>query len=234
MLRSLFLLLLALSGLLVHGQMPDSIAPPTEPVQVRSFDDAKLEALKADPTLDYDRDLRRTPSPWELFKSWLWERLKDLLGNRAAGFVSENLLYVMVFLILAFAVFVLSKGGLRRVFHGAPRSLAEVTTSVEDIREMDLASLIAEAERSGDLRRAIRLHYLLVLRQLVDRNVLHWSPDHTDRDYMAQIKEPALRARFTQLALVFQWIWYGHAEVDETRYADLRKPFLEFEAAPVA
>lgn len=234
MLRRLFLVLWVCCACLGHAQHTDTVAPPKGTIALRAFDDERITELKADPALDYDKDLRQLPSLWERIKAWLWERLDEILGTRAAGFISQNLLYVMVIVILVFAVFILSKGGLRRVFHGAPRSLAEVATVNEDIREMDLNALITEAEKSGDLRRAIRLHYLLVLRKLVDQNVLHWSPDHTDRDYMAQIKDPALRARFTQLALVFQWVWYGHAEVDQARYTDLRRPFIEFETVPLA
>jgi hypothetical protein len=70
-----------------------------------------------------------------------------------------------------------------------------------------------------------------VLRKLVDQGVLHWSPEHTDREYMAQIKDPAMRSRFVHVALVFQWVWYGHADVDPDRYAELRRPFLDFEHA---
>ena len=232
--RRLVLLFLWCGALWATAQVNVSITPPRDVITLRPLNAEKIAEWKADPTLDYDRDLRQLPTPWERFKAWLWEKLDELLGLRAAGFITQNLLYVLVFLILVFAVVILSKGGLRRVFYGAPRSLVEVATATEDIREMDLGALILEAEKRGDLRRAIRLHYLLVLRNLVDQNVLQWRHDHTDRDYMAQIKDPALRSRFTQVALVFQWVWYGHAELDAASYADLRKPFVEFETVPVA
>ncbi|MBL7950921.1 MAG: DUF4129 domain-containing protein [Flavobacteriales bacterium] len=216
-----------------HAQQEGPV-PPNETVVLRDFDQAAIDQLKADPALDYDRDLRRLPTPWERFKEWLAEFLRNLLGKAAGTFIGENVLYLIIAALLIFAVVMLSRGGLRRVFHGAPRSAAEVVTVDEDIREMDLAALIAEAEGKGDLRRAIRLHYLLVLRKLVDQGVLRWSPDHTDRDYMAQIKDSALRARFTQVALVFQWVWYGHGEVYAEQYAELRRPFVEFETVAVA
>lgn len=216
------------------AQEADSVRVPEGPLELRAFDAAAIEALKADPALDYDRDVRRLPSPWERFKAWLAEFLESLFGNRTASYISRNLLYVLVVVVLAFAILMLGRGGLRRVFYGASRSAAEVTAVTEDIREMDLGTLIAEAEKNGDLRRAIRLHYLLVLRKLVDQGVLQWSPDHTDRDYMAQIVDPGLRSRFTRVALVFQWVWYGHAEVEAAQYAELRKPFVEFETVPVA
>lgn len=213
------------------AQATQQAAPPLEPTELRPFDAKELERLRADPAFQYDRDLRRTPTFWERFKDWIMHLLRELLGTRAGSFVAEHLLYIMAVAILLAAVIILRRNGLRAVFHGAPRSTGEVTVVDEDIRSMDIRTLIAEAESAGDLRRAIRLHYLLVLRALVDQGVLTWSPDRTDRDYMAQIKDPGLRARFAQAALVFQWVWYGHAEVDRARYETIRRPFLQFERA---
>lgn len=206
---------------------------PDEAIALRSFDAERIAAYKADPDLDYDRDLRREPSWWDRFKEWLARWLQGILGSRAAGFVMNNLLIILSAVVLIVVVSVLSRHGLRSVFHGAARSTGQVTADPEDIREMNLHALIREAEAKGDLRRAIRLHYLLVLRALVDQGVLIWSPELTDRDYMVQIKDPGLRSRFAHAALIFQWVWYGHAEVDRERYEAIRRPFLEFEQAAV-
>ncbi|MBK9175785.1 MAG: DUF4129 domain-containing protein [Flavobacteriales bacterium] len=211
----------------------DSVAtPPTETIEPRAFDAERIAAYQADPDLDYDRDLRREPSLWDRFKEWFWWWLEKMLGNRVTAFVMDNLFYIITAVMIVVVIIILSRHGLRGVFHGAPRSAAQVSISEEDIREMDLPMAIREAEQAGDLRRAIRLHYLLVLRQLVDQGVLRWSPERTDRDYMAQIADPALRARFAHVALIFQWVWYGHAEVDRERYDSIRRPFIQFEQAP--
>ena len=213
----------------VFGASGGDTAPPDHAVELRSWNEDALRELRNDPALYYDRDLRRMPSPWERFKEWLRAWLDRWLGSRVGNAVIENLLYIIAAIVLLFALILLSRGGLRRVFHGAPRSLAEVITVEEDIRELDLAAMIAEAEAGGDLRRAIRLHYLSVLRKLVERGVLHWSPDRTDRDYIAQISDPAQRAHFSKAALLFQWVWYGHASVSPSNYAELRRTFTEFE-----
>jgi hypothetical protein len=215
-----------------HAQA-DSLAPAADEITLRSFDAERIAAYRTDPYLDYDRDLRREPSLWDRFKEWFWWWLEKMLGNRAAGFIVDNIAYIITVVMLVVVIVILSRHGLRRAFHGAPRSTGQVFAAEQDIRKLDLAALIAEAEKAGDLRRAVRLHYLLVLRRLVDDGVLHWSPERTDRDYMAQIKDPALRSRFAHAALVFQWVWYGHAEVDRERYESIRRPFIEFETAPV-
>ncbi len=228
----LIALCVALALPLCGAAQADSLAPAADEVELRAFDAERIAAYKADPGLEYDRDLRREPSLWERFKEWFWWWLEKLLGNRAAGFIIDNLIYILIVVVLVASILILSRQGLRSAFHGAPRSAGQVIAESEDIRALDLAALIREAEAAGDLRRAIRLHYLLVLRRLVDDGVLRWSPERTDRDYMAQIKDPALRARFAQAALVFQWVWYGHAEVDRERYESIRRPFIEFESAP--
>lgn len=227
-----FLALCALLLLpLVLPAQADSLAPAPEEAVLRAFDPQRIAAYQADPDLQYDRDMRRQPSLWERFKEWLWWWIEKVFGNRVAGFVIDNLVYILTVLVLVAAIWILSRHGLRKAFHGAPRSAGQVTVAEEDIRGLDLEAMIREAEASGDLRRAIRLHYLLVLRRLVDRGVLRWSPERTDRDYLAQITDPALRARFAHAALVFQWVWYGHAEVDRERYPSIRRPFVEFESA---
>lgn len=228
----LFLLLMG-AALMPALYAQESVQAPTEPVELRTFDAERIAALKSDPGFQYDQDLRRVPTLWERFKEWLARWFEGLFGSRVGGFVIRNLLYILVVAALIVAIVVLRRGSLRKVFHGAPRSLGEVTSVDEDIRGLDLQAMIQEAEKRGDLRRAIRLHYLLVLRKLVDQGVLRWSPEHTDREYMAQIKDPGMRSRFVHVALVFQWVWYGHAEVEPDRYAELRRPFLAFEQAPV-
>ena len=208
-------------------------APPTEQIELRRLDEKKIAELKNDPDLQYDQELQREPSWWERFKEWLARFFDQWAGPAVGSFVGSNLFIIICVLVVLLAIIILSRGGLRRVFYGTPRGLGEVTALEEDIRGIDLEAMIREAEEANDLRRAIRLHYLLVLRKLVDQDVLKWSPEYTDQDYMRQVRDPALRSRFAHVALVFQWVWYGHAEVDAERYASIKRPFVEFETAPV-
>lgn len=202
---------------------------PSDTLTARAFDAARIGAYKADPAYVYEREAVREPSWWERMKDLLSRWFEGLFGNEVGSYVMDNLLYIIAGAALVFAIYMLSKGGLRGFLHGTPRSQGEVAPAEEeDIREMDLPALIAEAEARGDHRRAIRLHYLLVLRKLVDQGILDWSPDRTDRDYLAQIADPRMRERFATVARVFQWTWYGGARIGAERYAELRGPFIQF------
>ncbi|MFN3875203.1 MAG: DUF4129 domain-containing protein [Flavobacteriales bacterium] len=226
--RLLITLILAL-GLAALRAQPAGGAPAERP-EARRFDEQRLAELRA--AYDYDRDLRRAPSWWELLKDWILRRLERMLGSSAGSFVVKNLAYIIAVIAVAAAIVIIRRNGLSAAFHGAPRSAAQVIAEEEDIRALDLPALIREAEAAGNLRQAIRLRYLQVLRRLVEQGLLEWRPDRTDRDYLRQLRDPALRERFAHAALVFQWVWYGHAEVDGERYHGLIQPFIQFEQAP--
>lgn len=202
---------------------------PNDSVEFRSFDAERIAAYRNDPQLQYDRELHRDPSPWERFKEWLARWLQGMLGETVSTILSRNVVLILCIVLLIFALVVLGRGGIRRVLQGGPAEQVTVLAGTEDIRELDLPGMIDEAERSGDLRRAIRLHYLLVLRKLVDRGMLRWSPDLTDRDYVDQIGDAVLKKRFSRIASVFQWVWYGDSPLTPERYELLRLPFIEFE-----
>jgi len=202
---------------------------PRDSVEFRSFEAERIAAYRNELELQYDRELHRDPSPWEHFKEWLARWLQGMLGETMSALLSRNVVLLLCIVLLIFALVVLGRGGIRRVLQGGPAEQVTVLAGTEDIRELDLPGMIDEAERSGDLRRAIRLHYLLVLRKLVDRGILRWSPDLTDRDYVDQIGDADLKKRFSRIASVFQWVWYGDSPLTSERYELLRLPFIEFE-----
>ena len=72
---------------------------------------------------------------------------------------------------------------------------------------------------------ALRYQWLKVLRKLVDEGRITWQPRSTDADYLAQLKEPALRATFSELSFIFKWVWYGDAPMDVERYQRLKPAF---------
>lgn len=232
LIRATLVLLCCLSAAL--ASRADGLTVPRDSVTLRSFDAEQIALYRSMPDLQYERDLHRAPTPWERFKEWLARWLQAMLGESVSTLLSRNVLVVLCIVLLIMALVVLGRGGIRRVLVGEPAKGATVLAGTEDIRALDLESMIREAENSGDLRRAIRLHYLLVLRKLVDRGVLMWSPDLTDRDYVDQITDAVLKKRFSRIASVFQWVWYGDSPLTPDRYEVLRLPFIEFEQGATA
>ena len=157
MLRCFLIIALIFAAVLSSAQSADSTSGPYGRVELRPFDTDAIEALRADPAYDYDKDLRRLPTPWERFKEWLAGVGGELFRDPAsANFFTHNVFYILAVVVLVFAAFMLSKGGLRRVFHGAPRSVARGGDRCARTSAKWTSACLDRRgrERSGDLRRA--------------------------------------------------------------------------------
>ena len=84
----------------------------------------------------------------------------------------------------------------------------------------DQASALA---RDGDYRTAVRFLYLAALLRLDERDLLRYDRALTNREYLEQARNnPALQARLAPVVDTFDRVWYGHAPLDASAFADYR------------
>ncbi|MBK6832631.1 MAG: hypothetical protein IPG92_18705 [Flavobacteriales bacterium] len=88
----LFLCLLLCGGSTTCAQ--DTL-PPTNTVEIRPFDTQRITSYRADPSLQYDRDLHQQLSWWEQLKAWLKELFSHWFNEGVGAFFSTNLVYVL-------------------------------------------------------------------------------------------------------------------------------------------
>ena len=93
---------------------------------------------------------------------------------------------------------------------------------------MDFDRLIAEATAARAYRRAVRLLYLKTLKTLAADNLIDWQRDKTNHEYIAELRQPALRSSFAELTFLFEYIWYGDFPVDEGVFDRARSRFTQF------
>lgn len=201
------------------------VADDTILIDQRRFDEAGIAAYKTDPELDYDRQLTQDESWWDRFLRWLGRWLEKLFGNRAGRAISHNLDTILLVAGIIIVVWAFRRKLLGSVFGKAAKKAGQVTVIEENIEELDLDALLRDAEKAANWRLALRYQWLKVLRRLVDERRIKWQPRYTDADYLAQLKDPALRAGFSELSFLFKWVWYGDAPMDATRYQRLRPAF---------
>lgn len=206
---------------LVHRDPP---AP-----QPRAFDADALATLKAAPENQWLVDVAPEPTWWERFLAWLQRRLSDTMGTGPATWFMRNLWVILIIVAVVIAAFTLRKRLFTGAFGAAPARLATVTALHEEVQADDLDARILEAEREGAWRRALRLHYLRALRRLSDGGHITLKPDATDRDYLYQVQDRAVRSTLDKLAFTFQWVWYGEADMDRGRYELLIGEFRRFD-----
>ncbi|HEX2617498.1 MAG TPA: DUF4129 domain-containing protein [Flavobacteriales bacterium] len=210
------------------------VSDDTLAVRAVAFDTAAIAALAQDPDLDYDRTNEVNTLWWSRFLRWLGHHLEKLFGTTGGRAVFQNLHWIILIGVVFFLLYYFRKHVFAGVFGAAPHKARQVREVEEHIERLDLDKLLRQAEKAREWRLALRYHYLKVLRRLVDEGRITWEPRYTDHDYLAQLKEPALRATFSELSFLFKWVWYGDAPVDEQRYHRLRPAFEAFHQHPKA
>jgi len=190
-------------------------------------------------------DAPASPSLWDQLLGWLWRQLSNLLDTRGGHFVWNILWYGLLGAILVFTVLKLLQVDLTRVFGRASRALPlAYETGQENIHELNFAEALAQAEAAGNLRLAVRLGYLQLLKQLTDRDFIAWQPDKTNQTYLHELaaSRPAARPAFAELTRQFEYAWYGELPVPAALYQQVREAQHQFgqqlsgagRAAPVA
>jgi hypothetical protein len=108
----------------------------------------------------------------------------------------------------------------------------QIQISVEEVEdrllEADLRTLIREALEREDFKSAIRLYYLLCLKELSLSGLIRWKKQKTNHSYLAELRSSPLGPDFRSLTLIFDRIWYGAAKLDQKTYESLAPQYEQF------
>jgi hypothetical protein len=226
-------LALGSGGLAAHSAPPPASQAPAPAVRLRQPPPvaARLQELAGERAFDYRQeppadDARA--SAWQRFWRRVRRWLGHLFGGRSAPTYNGFWRWVIYGLLAAAAVWVvlkLAQVDLTRAFGRAPRRTAlDYETLSENIHELDFPTQLREAEEAGNLRLAVRLGYLALLKQLSDANLITWQPDKTNQTYLREVasQRPALRSPFAELTRQFEYVWYGELPLTPAQYAEAR------------
>jgi hypothetical protein len=192
---------------------------------------ARLTELRSQHAFDYhERPLasQEASSAWGRF----WQRLFNWLARQFSwlGYYTYDgfwrwLIYGLLAAAVVFVVLKLLQVDLTRAFGRAPRRAAlDYETLSENIHELDFPAQLRAAEEAGNLRLAVRLGYLALLKQLSDRALIEWQPDKTNQAYLRELAshQPALRPAFAERTRQFEYVWYGELALTPALYAEVR------------
>ncbi|KQT21895.1 hypothetical protein ASG31_00695 [Chryseobacterium sp. Leaf404] len=179
-----------------------------------------------------------TVKPRESF----WERLMrkferffgSIFGNdlNSSFSLGKLLLRIFVIILAGFVIYFVIKFliGKNIGFFGRKNSGTEIKEEDlhENIHEINFAETIAQFENSAEYRLAVRYQFLLILKKLSDKKLISWNPEKTNKEYSYEIKDENLKQKFSDLALIFDYIWYGEFGVDHNSYLKFKEQFQSF------
>ena len=224
--KYLLYILLFFPGLqLVHA---DVIKDDTASVEIRTFDADKITQYKKNSRYDYKKKESWLKALWERFWEWIGRimgRDVERAASRSGGSEALNALIAVVAVVLL--IFGLSKVKFRSWVTGKGAVVEQAyEVEEENIHEIEFDKDIRDAENEGDYRRAVRLWFLKVLKNLSDAELIYWDVNKTNYQYLYELKGTNLYEPFVKCVNVFDLVWYGEWVIDHAYYT-ANKPLFE-------
>lgn len=209
---------------------PDNVGvPDSAAVTSRSFGQARLDELKADPTLQYKEPPTIAESLWDRFWNWIGSLFRSLFKGAFTTDWGQVVLYILGTALVVFLVLVLLKvDGLKIFFYGRGAQKLNYQVIDENIHEMDFEKLIQQAVQQKDYRRGVRLVFLYSLKMLSDANHITWEQGKTNHDYVAELKAQELKGGFSELSVYFEYAWYGNFAISGETFGKVQGVFSEW------
>lgn len=98
----------------------------------------------------------------------------------------------------------------------------------EDIFSLKYETDIQKAINTGNYRLAVRLLYLQTLKEMAERNIIKYSPEKTNSDYLFQLGKSRYYKSFFRLTRHFDYTWYGHFMLTAESFQSIQNEFSSF------
>lgn len=99
---------------------------------------------------------------------------------------------------------------------------------VEDIHETDLERFLREALTSDNYKMAIRIYYLMIIKELANKKLIIWKKDKTNNIYVREMRTTEYYQNFREITRNFERAWFGEKEVEKTDFQKLQPQFEGF------
>lgn len=198
----------------------------------RNFDSEKIRSLKEMDDYDYDVD---QPDKADDSPSILSDLLNKMFNFSTAEGSDSVWRGIAILIAIIFVGFILARlTNADKSWFISSRNKkrsgdAAFMDSIENIEDPDFHSLISEAIKNKEFKLAVRFFYLQMLQDLNHYSMIKWEAAKTNADYADEIKSGGVKDRFSRSALIYEYIWYGDFDINESVFESARESFESFE-----
>ena len=154
------------------------------------------------------------------------------ISTNSYNFLNAPLLKFILWLLAAcFLLFVvyqlfLSKGIFGSGGKKANAIIVPEQAPVHDI-DADFETLYKNAYNSGDIRLAVRYLFLQTLQKLHQNELVIFTVDKTNMQYLQELPK-SKKNDFAQLALYYEYVWYGNVQISNNQIQTLVNQYQNF------
>jgi hypothetical protein len=99
----------------------------------------------------------------------------------------------------------------------------------DNIFEINYKVRIDKAVKDGNYRLAIRLMFLQMLKTMAGKKLIQYKQDHTNFDYLAQLRNTTHYNDFFRITRDYEYTWYGNFPVNEKEWNVIKTDFEKFD-----
>jgi len=96
------------------------------------------------------------------------------------------------------------------------------------VSKSKLEQQLEDAQLNNNYRECVRIHYLFVLKALIDVSLINWQPEKTNRDYLVEMRHKVATDEFEKCIHIFELVWYGEYQISLQHYQRLQPVFENY------
>ena len=197
-------------------------------VHKKVFDISRIEEYKNSD--DFSYTIQKVESSFfSRFLNWIKRTTRKILNyffddiEPFTG-VLYSFFRILPYLILSITFFLMLKYFLnartKRILHRTVNSMTIFGNDEELIERKDLYNLIEDAIQTKEYRIAIRFYYLLLLKKLIELEMIVFKKEKTNEDYIKELEKSIHQSKFIESTRLYDHIWYGNFEINKSDFTN--------------
>ncbi|MBN2426019.1 MAG: DUF4129 domain-containing protein [Calditrichaceae bacterium] len=231
-----FKIILIISGLLYSLSAQQSEFYPIQQVDEnvvsiqRVLPDSALNVYQADKDFQKMFSERTQVSVWGMIWAWFWYNILRFIFTPALMPFWHALFYIVIAGIFIYFISRVLKSSPRGLFFKSRKAAQTgnpAVFSTEDINS-DASDKLKQAIENKDFREALRILFVRTLQLLQKNRLIIFQKGKTNLEYLREISKPDFQSGFRNLALIFDYVWYGEFAISEERFKRFQQYFNDY------
>lgn len=190
-------------------------------VEIKEFDKQKWGKYNK------ERDYKETIKEEKEEREHSDFKFPQLDGLGFVGILLKFFIYGILILGISFAIFKLFEAQYKKDLQINKEKKFFIEKLEEQIHHIDLYKLLEEYATQKNFKMMIRINYLIVIKELSNKNLIDWQKQKTNGNYLQEMFGHKFFTSFQKLTVLFERVWFGEVNVDEKIYTKIEPQFKQ-------
>jgi hypothetical protein len=205
------------------GISADSTRYDKGKVTPRAPSSEQINEYKSDKDFQYQEKYVQDTSWWDNFIRWL----KSLLRLDRLGESGEVITWILAGCFIAGLLFFIFRNDIGLLFSKSNKTDATLAGNFAEISmdQVSIESLLKTAIADKNYGEAVRLYYILALKNLSESGNINLRKDKTNREYLSELIGKTAYQPFDKLTFYFEYIFYGKFDATEAVFSQVQENY---------